>query len=226
MVDRRLVEGVVERGKAVRGRRPLLDDGRVTAGTRLRADWFIDHKAILVEVPGEFLRLRQIAARDDPRGQHVAGGRRRSGREKGAFGRDEIGGDKVGRRVIGNLPRLGARAGVLASGKGLLGRRRVLLAAIGHPVEHHGEREQPDHRYGHDAIGPRGRLPQREAAVRQVKEGNQNRRGHVAPIGHRVAAVARRAEDEQPADGQDDAQRQGGDAGVDGPLAAFAPNGR
>ena len=60
----------------------------------------------------------------------------------------------------------------------------------------------------------------------QIKERNQNRRGHVAPVRHRIAAIARRAEDEQPADGQYDAQRQCGDAGEDGPLAALAPHRR
>ena len=134
VVDRRLVEGIVERGKAVRRCRPLFDDGRVTTSARLRTNRLVDHKAVLVHVASEFFWLREIAARDDPRGQHIAGRSRSSRREKGAFSRDEIGGDEVVWRKVSNFPRLGTRPGVLASGKCLLGRLRVLLAAIGQPV--------------------------------------------------------------------------------------------
>ena len=118
----------------MRRRRPLFDDRRVTAGASLRANRLVDHKAVLGEVTGKFLRLRKIAASDDPRGQNVAGRSRSSRREKGAFSRDKIGGYEVVWGKVGDLPRLGTRAGVLASGKCLLGRLRVLLAAIGQPV--------------------------------------------------------------------------------------------
>ena len=160
VIDRRLVEGVVERSKAVRRRRPLFDDCRVATSTSLRANRLVDHKAILVHVVSEFLRLRKIAARDNPRGQNIAGRSRSSRREKGAFSRDEISGNKLVGRKVNDLPRLGTWASVLASGECLLGRLCVLLAAIGQPVQHHGQHQQPDHRYGHNAIAPRRGLPQ------------------------------------------------------------------
>ena len=60
--------------------------------------------------------------------------------------------------------------------------------------------------------------------MQQIKERHQRRRADMPPIGKPIAAIARRTEDKEPADGQHQPQDHRDDAGVDRALAALAPH--
>ena len=189
-VDRRLVERIVERRKAVCGSGPLVHDIRMAALT-----------AATAVIP------RQNALVEEPTGR----GRRRGG-EEGAPRRDRAGGHPSGRPEV---PAQHARGVPLNTAWGLRSRTSGHRAAFAAP-----HRQSPVHDEQHQARcrgstqkAPQpglGRARMAHRPVRPVAGERQHRSRSVKPPHPAVPLAGRLREDEKPGDDQYDT---GGDIG-------------
>ena len=225
VVDRRLVEGVVEGGEAVGRGRPLGDHRGVAALAVEGPQPLADHEALLVDLAVQELLRAKAAPGDDPRRQVGARGRRRGGGEEGALEGDEVGGHEL-LGAAAELPLPGPGAGVGAAGEGLESGLGICLAVVGEAVDGDGQPGEPPRGQGHDEVAAGRGLPDRDAPVGEIEEGQGRGRGHVAPPGPGVVAAVGLGEDEQARHQQRHPQGHGGETRVDRPPPVAAPDRR
>ena len=223
VVDGGLVEGIVEGGEAVGRGRPLGDHRGVAALAVEGPQPLADDEALLLDLAVEELLRRQAAAGDDPRRQVRARGRRRGRGEEGAPEGDEVGRHELpGAAADLPLPRPGA--GVGAAGEGLQGRLGVGLAVVREAVDGDRRPGEPARGQGHDEVAAGRGLPDRDAPVGEVEDGQGRGRGHMAPPGPGVVAAVGLGEDEEARHQQRHPQGHGGQTRVDRPPPVAAPD--
>ena len=87
-----------------------------------------------------------------------------------------------------------------------------------------GQPGEPARGQGHDEVAAGRGLPDRDAAVGEVEEGQGRGRGHVAPPGPGVVSAVGLGEDEEARHQQRHPQGHGGQTRVDRPPAVAAPD--